>query len=68
MSERKDIDESLRMHSAAAAKRSTIKRPVTQSLSVDKPSRASNRREEHERKVHVHKPVKMQEKIRNELL
>jgi hypothetical protein len=70
VSEHKDIENCIRVSSAAPTNRSIQKRPVTRSVYKSKPvtSRISCRRDPKETEMPVQKTVKMQEKIRNELL
>lgn len=70
VSEHKDIENYIRVSSAAPTNRSAQKRPVTRSVYKSKPvtSRVSCRRDPKETEMPIQKTVKMQEKIRNELL
>ena len=71
VSDHKDIENILRANSAAATKRLNNKRPVTHSVFIEKytpTSRISCKRDPKETQIALQKSVKMQEKIRNELL
>ena len=70
ISEHKDVEAILRIRSAAASKRSVLKRPTTKLPKKPKviESRIESVRNTNEYEIPVKNSVKIQEKIRNELL